>query len=145
MTQKKTLAELMDFITSSKTYLKEFPEETKLAYALKKTVKKSVKHFDAFNEEATEVAERIEDVKSLNCAVDKDGIQLREESGNYRFTPANDVKARAEIRAINKEWNAKSKILLEAEVDFEPFIVSQENLPSNLNDSYREAFTGFVI
>lgn len=143
--RKIKLFELKTFIEVSNAYLAEFPVVTKLEYALKKLTKKALKHFETFNEEIKEFEERIQDVKSLNCATDKDGIQLLDEKGNYRFTTAGEIKARKEIRELNKEWKTKSETLLETEVDFEPFYVATEHLPSNLSDTYREVFEGFVI
>lgn len=142
-TTKTTVDRVRLFIIKSNAYLKEFPEKTKLEYALTKQAKKYQPLVKEFNEAVLDYQEKISDAQADNASVDKDGVMLTNADGTFRYSPAGHKKLTRDLRKINDTWMEEQQELLEKEVEAETFIVDVKGV--KLADTYVDAFTGFVI
>jgi len=127
MKTKRTYEEIIDLSIRMEIFLKENTENinTKLGYAIKKITPQITKINKLHNDE----------VININidcCAVDADGIILKDEKGNLRYT-----------KEKQKERNKKIDALLSKVYEIESFFCS--DLPKDLNKDYLEHFDGIFI
>lgn len=119
-----THARIFTFINSAHAWLETNKEETKFRYAVRKVLTHCLKLWDARNEAA-------EDLSNEHCAVDKDGVVLRD-GQSLRFTK----EEQKTLTTLLRELQAKP---------VEVAVYMGKNQPKNLSDAEREAFSGFVI
>jgi hypothetical protein len=101
-------------------------ESSKLSYAVVRTAKRCERVIEKFND-------AMEDARLDNCMTDeKNKAILRDERGEYRFTPDG-------LRKVTE----KRRELLDAEVELELYFATE--LPPDLSSDARVAFEGFVI
>lgn len=126
----KTFGEMYEFRVNASFYLKSLEEgETKLAYAIKKVDGKLQKHFDAYNE-------AMNDIEIDHAATDENGILVTDDKGGFRFTPASIKAKRKAYKELADEWGVK-------EFEVEEYFATE--IPEDLNDNFKNSFTGFVI
>jgi len=126
-----------------------FPvDENKFSYALKKVSKKVTSALspiiDAYNESISD--------KSIELAsVDEKGNLLyltetiTEPNGTKKETPTQNLKfTPAKLNELNTFKRKEYAELFKKEVEIEPYIVSDENIPE-LTEEQIEAFEGYVI
>lgn len=122
---KSTYRNLVGFINAAAHYTQVHPEETKLKYALSKVQKRAMSAVERYNEQ-------LEDLRVQHCAEDAEGIVLRDDKGNYKFTKEG-------LNTLNKAQRA----LVEQEVEVEEHLVT--DLPEGLTSDEKEVFAGFVL
>lgn len=126
---RTSFRKLINFTTVAGAYLNEHKAETKLVYALNRTVTQAAKLNDKLQELLNEI-----DVDC--CATEKRGeeeIILRDERGNLMYSKEG-------LKQRNKR---KVELLDREDVEFEPYFATK--LPARLTDAEIDAFTGFVI
>ena len=122
---QKTYKEIATFLNAANAYLQAHPEENKLSYALKKVQKEALQHFSTYKEE-------LEELRIRHCATDEKGIILRNAQGDFEFT-------KEELLALNKD----AKALQDKTIEIIGHTATE--LPEDLGENYKEAFTDFVI
>jgi hypothetical protein len=122
---QKTYEKVFEFMGETGAWISQNPELTKFKYGLEREMKllKNVK--ENFEIEAN-------DISIDNAATDDKGVLLTDANGAFKFTKEG-LKAR----------NKQHRELLSKSVEIEPYYVSE--IPDELTDEQRQAFTGFVI
>lgn len=121
----RTILDLITFVNTANDFLGKHPAESKFAYALRKVVKQCAKVHNEYQEELTELGVE-------HCAVDKDGVILREADGSLRFT-----------KEGLKKRNVAQKALVEKPRTVTPYLA--KDVPVDITGAQREAFAGFVL
>lgn len=124
---KVSYKQVIDFVNSASNYLRIHPEKNKLQYALSKLIKRGASVY-------SEYSDKIEDSRIDNCEVDEKGVILHDDRGQFRFS-----------KDGLKKFNKAQRDLAKEQVDFEPHILSEKDLPKDLEQSFRDDFEGFVI
>lgn len=120
-----TYTRLITFINIASAWLQANPKESKLKYALERVMKRAGKLYREFQE-------KIEDINVELCAVDRDGVVLRDEKGEYRFTKEGLKSRLHRIRGLEA-----------GEVKIEPYFATE--IPKDLPTPVKDALAGFVI
>lgn len=152
---KTTNQKLMDFLNEAERWGKKNPRhrDTKLGYAIEKIRKKVLtalkpitdldeKRNEDLEDASVEFALTDKDTKAYihDITKDKDGNEIQ----NFCYTKE-DMKSRNEkCRKINKKHKEEVDALRDGAVEFEDSYYATE-LPGDLSEIEREAFTGFVI
>ncbi|MCE7039000.1 hypothetical protein [Dyadobacter sp. CY312] len=128
---KTSYKRIIEFSRASGDYLKKFPKETKLKYALEKVRERCEPLFNTYNKKLSEI-----DLK--HAKEDTDGCVLFTESSlgvrTYKFSKEGLVAKDAEIEEyFTDPENA----------EIEPFICT--SLPKDLHESWLTPFEGFVL
>lgn len=121
---QKSYGEMNQFIGAANAWLERNPNESKFSYAIKKVVKSCLKLLGEYQEQ-------VEEISITHCAVDKDGVILRDERGGFRYT-------KDELKKRNKKVND----LFKSAVEIEPYFATE--IPK-LTEEEREVFLGFVL
>lgn len=126
---KTTFKKIRQFVAAASKYLEDFPEETKLKYAIQKVGSR----VDAITAEY--VAE-FDDIELEHANTDANGSVLFKivgEKRQYDFTK----------EGLKKSNEAKKKLFETKEFELKPHFCPE--LPENFPDEYRPYFEGFVI
>lgn len=121
----KTFRECFEFIRAANQWISKHEEESKFKYALTKVARKLARVQEKWNE-------GIEEANIEHCATDKEGVILRDDKGQYRYT-------KEELIARNKVVNK----LYDTQVEFQPHFATE--VPEDLTELEREVFEGFVL
>lgn len=120
----------VEFSNMAAAYLKRTEnKDTKLKYAISRTLARIQKHQDVVNESLT-------DIEIDYCLTEKRGesdVIVRDAHGNLQYT-------KEEIKKRNK---ATREYLNKEDVEIDPYFATA--LPADLNEFEIEAFAGFVI
>lgn len=122
----KTAKQIQVFLNFAQGYLDKHKEETKFAYALRRMQKRC----EIVGEEHNQ---KIQDLNLKHCAVNKDGVILKDAKGGYEFTKAEATNLSGAMRELAKH-----------EYEIEPYIAT-EDPPKPLDYEEREACYGFVL
>lgn len=127
MKHTKQYVDVFNFSNTASAYLKE-SKENFVTRAIEKIKPKLVKIIDQYNEELDEIERKY-------CAITSDEYKtiLRDEKGNFRFTPENQGKRNKEVTK-----------LLYKEVEVPTHFVEKDRLPV-LDAVTKGIFKGFVI
>lgn len=127
-TNKKTYTEILNYINGATKYLDE-NKDNHLTYAIKKTRPAITKVVDKYNEE-------LDEIERKHCTVTNDEYKtiLKDEKGNFRFTPGKQGLRNKDVRA-----------LLNQEQEIPVHYTPEDRIPANLSSFYRQLFEGFVI
>lgn len=123
----KTYRECFEFVRAANQWVNRHEEESKFKYALTKVLRKIARVQEKWNE-------GIEEANIEHCATDKEGVILRDEKGQYRYT-------KEELLQRNKRVNKLYDSVPEVEV--KPHFATE--IPDDLTDLDREVFEGFVL
>lgn len=121
---------LVEFANAATIYLKTHPGETKLSYAINRTLPKLARLNEA-------VVARLGDIDADYCLTEKtkDGneVIMREENGDFRFDREGWKKRNAE----------RVKFLNAAEIELDVYFAS--GVPDTLTETELQAFEGIVV
>jgi hypothetical protein len=126
-TIKRTYQEVGEFSDAARRYLQSNPQESKLRYALNRTLKSVTRLMAEYRDKVDEI-----NIKHCLAADDGKGEILRDDRGQYKFVKDAMLKRNAEVTK-----------LMHSEVELEVHFATQ--LPDDLPISDRESFLGFVI
>lgn len=119
----------IEFSNMAQAYLARTKGETKLKYAINRTLARVQKQQET-------VSERLADIEIDYCLTEKRGdneVIVRDAQGNLQYT-------KDKIKERNK---ATRDYLSKDEIEVEPYLAT--TLPTDLNEFEIEAFSGFVI
>lgn len=119
------------FVTNAQVYLKNFPGETKLKYALEKVLKRLP--IDSIN---TEYSEAMQDLEADHANTDERGsllYQMVDGKKEFDYTPAGLKSLRAAKRELSQELRFEVKEHIAPEV------------PEDFPEEFRPIFEGFVL
>lgn len=124
---KKTYADVLNFINAASVYAKE-SKENFLTRAIAKLRPALMKIVDSYNE-------LLDDIDRKYCTVTNDDYKtiLRDEKGNYRFTPENQGKRNKEVGK-----------LLNTKVEIPVHIIAKDRTPA-VTAEQQTLFAGFVL
>lgn len=146
MFTEKTLIEVFEFNAEMQKYNSKSDGKKKIDIALLRMSKRLNKAFDDYNNAVDDFNVQLDDVRSMNAAVDSDGILLRDDKGVLKFTPEGDVKCRKEIKKLKTEWDKKSEKMLDSKIKVQPFYLDEIDIePLGLTAKQIDCFTGFII
>lgn len=126
---KTTYKRIQQFVAAANEYLKKYPEETKIRYAIRKVSPR----VDAVNQEYFEAKE---DIELEHANVDSNGsvlYKIVDGARQYDFTPDGIKKVRA---ALNKLFETER-------FEIKGHIISE--VPKDFPEEYRPFFEGFVL
>lgn len=121
----KTYQECFEFFSAASQWISKHEEESKFKYALTKLSRKITKLQEKYRE-------HVEERNIEHCATDKDGVILRDEQGQYKYTKDELIKRNREVTEFYK-----------SQTQIEPHFVSE--VPSDLTSLEKEVFEGFVL
>jgi hypothetical protein len=128
---KTSYKKIIEFSRASSEYLKSFPKETKLKYAIERVRERCEPLFAEYNK-------KLREINLKHAKEDADGCVLFTETPegtrNYKFDRAGLIAKDAEIEAY---------FTSEQNVEIEPYYAA--SLPNDLHESWKEIFTGLVI
>src|SRR5882724_5502824 len=121
----KSYRECFEYVRTAGQWIAKHEEESKFKYALTKVSRKLARVQEKWQE-------LIEEINIEHCASDKEGVILRDEHGQYKYTKEELLKRNKEVSALYNQ-----------EINIEPHFASE--VPEDLGFLEREVFTGFVI
>lgn len=124
---KQTYQEIGEFLDAGRRYLEQHPEDSKLRYAVNRTVKSATRLMTDYRDKVDEI-----NIKHCLAADDGKGEILRDDRGQYKFTKEGMLKRNAEVSA-----------LVRSEVSFDVHFAT--DLPKDLSQADRDSFLGVVI
>jgi hypothetical protein len=113
------------FLVIGQKWLTDHPQESKFRYAMRRMVKRVEAVWTVYTES-------VEELDIEHAATGERDVILKDQHGQIAFT-------RDGLRARNKA----RKALFDSEVQVEPYYA--KDVPPELTDAEREAFTGFVL
>lgn len=123
---KVTYTQIRDFRNNSRSYLMSSgTKRSKLHYAIDKMIKRTDKPFNDYVDKEQEIRVEL-------AEVDKDGMLIVDEKGNYRYKKEGAKQLQSRLRELGR-----------TEVEIEPYYASE--LPKDLNPAFYEFFVPFVI
>jgi sugar-specific transcriptional regulator TrmB len=121
----KTYRDCFEFVRAANQWISKHDEESKFKYALTKVTKKLARIQEKWNE-------CIEEANIEHCATDKEGVILRDERGQYKYTKDELIKR-----------NKRVSTLYDSNVEIQSHFATE--VPEDLTELEKEVFTGFVL
>jgi len=128
---------------------KEKGAETKIGYAIRVKIGKQIKNAnDVFQEKIIDILqEKIRDINVEFAMTYKDGDKkggiIKDEKGEYVYTPENDKLRREQITALLTEHKSTVEEFNKREFDFEPYILP--GLSEDLTWEEKECLHGIIL
>jgi len=126
---KTTFKKIQQFVAAANDYLKKFPDETKLKYAIVKVAGR----IDAINQE---YASEFQDIEAEHANTDANGsvlFKIVDNKRQYDFTRD----------GLKKSDEAKRALFEVREFELKPHFSPE--VPENFPEEYRQYFEGFVL